>query len=83
VSGSKVPCSKKLFLLKEYVASLGLHNKDVREYAEFVRTEVDGDLMALVKKRMGESLERAQEHRKRYVDHIHEHGCEGHAGKPE
>jgi hypothetical protein len=69
-------CSTKLFLLKEYVASLSLHNKDVREYAELVKMGVDGNLMAIVKKRMDESLDCVRDHRQRYTDHLHEHGCE-------
>ena len=76
VSDSNLPCSTKLFLLKEYVASLSLHNKDVREYSEFVTTGVDGDLLGLVKRRMGESLDRVRDYRKRYTDHVHGHGCE-------
>jgi hypothetical protein len=83
MSGFKVPCSTKLYLLKEYVASMGLHNKDVREYAEFVTTGVDGDLMAVVKRRMEESLNHVRDSRRWYTDHMNEHGCEVHVEKPD
>ena len=71
-----MPCQTKLFLLKEYVAALDIHNKDVRAYSDFINTAVDGDLLNMVKKRIKESHERTIDARKRYLDHVKEHGCE-------
>ena len=76
MEGFKEPCPTKLYLLKEYVACLDLHNNDVREYAQITTAGLDGDLMALVKKRLEARLDRVRDSRKRYTDHVGEHGCE-------
>ena len=74
--GPKIPCPKKLSLLQEYVRSVQVHNQDVREYSELIQTMSDGDLITVVKKRMAESKNGVRDARKRYTDHVQEHGCE-------
>ena len=69
-------CSEKTILLEEYVASLDLHSKDVREYSELIRAGVNGDSLEAVKKRMQESRERTARGRQRYAAHLAEHRCD-------
>ena len=64
-----ISCREKDTLLSEYVTSLGVHNRDLRNYLR----EVGG---ALVVKTQAEAS-RAACHvaRQRYADHVREHGC--------
>ena len=50
-------CPEKTKLLDEYVAALNLHSKDVREYSDTVRAQLDGNLLEMVRKRMQDSRE--------------------------
>ena len=69
-------CPQKLYFLKEYVDFLSAHNNDVSEYSKLIIAGVDGDHRNGVKNRVEESLHRYHEARKKYVDHLREHGCD-------
>jgi len=69
-------CSEKTILLEEYVASLDLHSKDVREYSELIRAGVDGESLEIVRRRMQESREQTASARKQYAAHLDEHRCD-------
>jgi len=48
-------CPEKITLLRDYVSQLHLHNEDVRDYAQYVISGLDGDGLTTRKKRLEES----------------------------
>ena len=68
-------CPEKVSLLNDYVSQLHFHSEDVREYAQYVISGLDGDGLTALQKRMAESKDRFRDARKRYTDHLDEHGC--------
>ena len=71
----KSVCPEKLDLLHEYVLRLDIHNVDVREYAAYVTSRLDGDGLEALKRRVAESKDRFRDARKNYADHLREHDC--------
>jgi hypothetical protein len=75
VCDPKISCPKKLYLLQQYATNLTLRSQELHDYVELVNTMTEGELMALAKKRLEDSMERVRDACKRYTDHVHEHGC--------
>ena len=73
---SSTLCREKTRLLGEYVACLNLHSADLNEYSKMIRERLTGDLLALIRKRMGKSRERTAAAHKRYIAHLREHRCD-------
>jgi hypothetical protein len=71
----KNPCPQKLALLKEYVATLGIHNADMRDYCNRVEGGRDREDLRAIKKRVDDSRLEFERARKWYTDHVAEHGC--------
>ena len=66
------PCQEKRTLLYAYIHALETHNKDMREFS---KSAMSGDDSTAMKERAVASRETCHATRKRYTDHIHEHGC--------
>lgn len=71
----KALCTEKLILLDQYVSQLASQNHDVRDYAACVAAGLNGDALNPQRERLVQSKERFREARKRYTDHLHQHGC--------
>jgi hypothetical protein len=67
------PCPQKRDLLYDYVCALDAHNKDLAEFSKVA--VIGGDDSLAMRKRAETSLETCHLARKRYSDHVDEHGC--------
>jgi hypothetical protein len=66
-------CHHKRTLLKEYTAAVNAHSASLREYTS--AAVAGGDAFIAAKRQVKESREACSAIRKRYSDHVEEHGC--------
>ncbi len=75
----KTRCTKKVTLWREYHSGLVRHKHDVRDYAADYTAYVDagfnGDDLAVRKQWLETSERLLRESRRRYSDHLGQHGC--------
>ena len=73
-------CTQKLALWGKYNLDLARHYQKVCDYAAdytvYLEAGLDVEGLAVHKRRLEISKQELREARKRYADHIREHGCE-------
>jgi len=70
-----VPCQEKQTLLDSYAVAIEAETQALNEYTEAIKSGAGPDVWALMKERLQESQKRCRTIRKRFSDHVEEHGC--------